>query len=149
MLLVIFTEDIFCFVFSIGAFLGGAYMPRGRPKRLQQPELDISKSIVPSKTPIGDGPSSAGVKSTTFVSAKFMERLSDLDNSFKRKRSMGKNIIDDSRIKPSNRFYKFVAEAVKNGYDPNVAAEYAIRRMESRRENIAGNWGKMDWSNIK
>lgn len=122
-------------------------MPRGRPKRLQSPNLGTDKSVVPSKSvEVSDQPS---VKATTFVSSKFIERLNGLDESFKRKRSAGKNIIDDSRVKPSNRFYRFVAEAIKIGYDPNVAAEYAIRRMESRRDTIAGNWGKIDWSSVK
>lgn len=56
--------------------------------------------------------------------------------------SVGRNILDDERLKPENRIMRYAAHAVAHGEFPTIdkAEEYAIGYLLSKK-NLAGRWG--------
>jgi hypothetical protein len=120
-------------------------MPRGRPRRVVTvgEELGVAQKVTQQ---VSQAPQQQITQ--IMIPPKFVGKLAELDEIYRQKKSTCRNIIDDARITPSNRFYKFVREAVRNGYDSERAAEYAIRRLETRRDFIAGNCGRVEWDKM-
>jgi len=68
---------------------------------------------------------------------KYAERLNALNEGFYNARAKARKdkkasleVIDDNRIIPSERLKMFVKIATEQGYDPQEAIEFALKRME-------------------